>query len=164
MVHETSFRPKNLMYLVYAETMSILQSFPAIHDIFNSKSETRGSETITVDKNQLIFRINRVVRAIEATSGLDELDISARAILSFIGEAEAEQRTLNVSDVVKGPGFGTAPTVYSRLAELEKAGWIRCTPDPRDGRAKQVLLTAQARRTYAKMSTEAQKLAAAQRA
>ena len=38
-----------------------------------------------VDKNQLIFRINRVVRAIEATSGLDELDISARAILSFVG-------------------------------------------------------------------------------
>ena len=41
------------------------------------------------------------VRAIEATSGLDELDISARAILSYVGEAEAEQRTLNVSDVVK---------------------------------------------------------------
>ena len=117
-----------------------------------------------MDKNQLIFRINRVVRAIEATSGLDELDISARAILSFIGEAEAEQRTLNVSDVVKGPGFGTAPTVYSRLAELENAGWIKCTPDPRDGRAKQVMLTALARRTYAKMSNEAQKLAAGQKA
>lgn len=117
----------------------------------------------SVEKNQLIFRINRLVRAIEATSGLDELDISARSILSFIGEAEAEQRTLNVSDVVKGPGFGTAPTVYARLAELEKAGWIRSTPDPRDGRAKQVLLTAQARRTFAKMSAEAHKLAAAQR-
>lgn len=110
-------------------------------------------------KNQLIFRINRLVRAIEATSGLDELDISARAILSFIGEAEAEQRTLNVSDVVKGPGFGTAPTVYARLSELEKAGWIKCSPDPRDGRAKQVLLTPLARRTFAKMSTEAHKLA-----
>ena len=43
-----------------------------------------------MDKNQLIFRINRVVRAIEATSGHDELDIYDRAILSFIGEAEAE--------------------------------------------------------------------------
>ena len=122
------------------------------------------SEHITVDKNQLIFRINRVVRAIEATSGLDELDISARAILSFIGEQEAEHRTLNVSDVVKGPGFGTAPTVYSRLAELEKAGWIKCKHDPRDGRAKQVILTTTARRTFAKMSSEAQKLVTAQRA
>lgn len=117
-----------------------------------------------MDKNQLIFRINRVVRSIEATSGLGELDISARAILSFIGEAEAEQRTLNVSDVVKGPGFGTAPTVYSRLAELEKTGWIKCIPDPRDGRAKQVLLTPQSRRTFARMSTEARKLFAGQRA
>ena len=67
-----------------------------------------------------------------------------------------------MSDVVKGPGFGTAPTVYSRLAEIEKAGWIKCTPDPRDGRAKQVLLTTLARRTYAKMSSEARKLAASQ--
>ncbi|MCX7348107.1 MAG: winged helix DNA-binding protein [Alphaproteobacteria bacterium] len=130
----------------------------------NSPSEADGSEQSTVDKNQLIFRINRVVRSIEATSGLDELDISARAILSFIGEAEAEQRTLNVSDVVKGPGFGTAPTVYSRLAELEKAGWIKSTPDPRDGRAKQVLLTARARRIYSKMSSETQKLLSGQRA
>jgi hypothetical protein len=132
--------------------------------ICNLRSEPKESEQSTVDKNQLIFRINRVVRAIEATSGLDELDISARAILSFVGEAEAEQRTLNVSDVVKGPGFGTAPTVYSRLAELENAGWIKCTPDPRDGRAKHVMLTTLARRTYAKMSSEAQKLAAGQKA
>lgn len=117
-----------------------------------------------VDKNQLIFRINRIVRAIETTSGLDELDISARAILNFIGEAEAEQRTLNVSDVVKGPGFGTAPTVYARLAELERSGWIKSIPDPRDGRAKQVLLTPQARRTYAKMSNEAHKMFSSQRA
>ena len=116
-----------------------------------------------VDKNQLIFRISRVVRAIEATSGLGELDISARAILSFIGEAEVEQRTLNVSDIVKGPGFGTAPTVYARLSELEKAGWIRCVPDPNDGRAKQVLLTPLAKRTFAKMSAEAHKLALARK-
>jgi hypothetical protein len=112
-----------------------------------------------VDKNQLIFRISRVVRAIEATSGLGELDISARSILTFIGEAEVEQRTLNVSDIVKGPGFGTAPTVYSRLSELEKGGWIRCVPDPDDGRAKKVLLTPLSKRTFAKMSSEALKLA-----
>jgi len=142
----------------YGVYIAIGSKFPGLATL----DGTQWSEHITVDKNQLIFRINRVVRAIEATSGLDELDISARAILSFIGEAEAEHRALNVSD--KGPGFGTAPTVYSRLAELEKAGWIKCIPDPRDGRAKQVLLTPLARRTYAKMSSEAHKLVAAQRA
>jgi hypothetical protein len=112
----------------------------------------------TMDKNHLIFRITRLVRAIESTSGLGELDISARAILNFIGEAEAEGRSLNVSDVVKGPGFGTAPTVYTRLSELEKAGWVKAVPDPRDGRAKRVLLTPLAKRTYARMSADARKL------
>ena len=57
--------------------------------------------------------------------------------LAYDYESVAEQRMLNVSDVVKGPGFGTAPTVYARLAELENAGWIKSIPDPRDGRAKQ---------------------------
>lgn len=114
-----------------------------------------------MDGKQLIFRINSVVRAIEASSGLSELDLTSRSVLSFIGEAEAEDRNLNVSDVVKGQGFGTAPTVYSRLAELERAGWIKSLPDPRDGRAKQLQLTAMARRTYAKMSNEALKIIAA---
>lgn len=113
-----------------------------------------------VDKKQLIFRINGLVRAIEVNSGLGELDLKARSILSFIGEAEADRLALNVSDIVKAPGFGTAPTVYARLAELEDAGWIKSVPDPRDGRAKRVSLTAQARRTFAKMSAEAQKIIA----
>jgi len=113
-----------------------------------------------VDKKQLIFHINGLVRTIETASGLAELSPTARSILSFIGEAESENRALNVSDVVKGPGFGTAPTVYARLAELEKADWIKSVQDPRDGRAKQVSLTARARRAFAKMSAEAQKIIA----
>lgn len=112
----------------------------------------------TMDKSNLIFRINQLVRAIEETSGLGQLDISARAILNFIGEADATNKGLNVSDVVKGPGFGTAPTVYARLAELEKAGWIKAEPDPRDGRAKRISLTPLAKRTFARMSADARKL------
>ncbi len=117
-----------------------------------------------MDASNLIFRINQLVRAIEETSGLSELDISARAILNFIGEAEAQNKRLNVSDVVKGPGFGTAPTVYARLAELEKAGWIKAEPDPRDGRAKRLALTPMAKRTYSRMSADARKLLTAKRA
>jgi DNA-binding MarR family transcriptional regulator len=108
--------------------------------------------------DDLIFRINRVIRNVESNTGLDELDLSSRSILNFIGEAESQQRLLNVSDVVKGPGFGTAPTVYSRIAELERAGWIKCVQDPNDGRAKHVRLTPLARKAFAKMSAEAQKL------
>lgn len=58
-----------------------------------------------MDKIQLIFRINRSVRSIMASSGLGKLAIMARSILSYIGEAEAEGRTLNVSDLVKRTGF-----------------------------------------------------------
>lgn len=58
-----------------------------------------------MDKIQLIFRINRIVRSILASSGLGKLDIRARSILSYIGEAEVEGRTLNVSDLVKRTGF-----------------------------------------------------------
>ena len=108
--------------------------------------------------DDLIFRINRVIRSVESNTGLDELDLSSRSILNFIGEAESMQRLLNVSDVVKGPGFGTAPTVYSRIAELERGGWIKCVQDPNDGRAKHVRLTPLARKAFAKMSAEAQKL------
>lgn len=108
--------------------------------------------------DELIFRIHRVIRSIEQATGLDQLDLSARAILNFIGEAESDQRVLNVSDVVRGPGFGTAPTVYSRIAELERTGWIKCVQDPDDGRAKHVRLTPLSRRAFARMSAETQKL------
>jgi hypothetical protein len=111
-----------------------------------------------VKSEQLIFRICSVMRAVEQTAGLSELDPASRLILTFIGAAEAEQKVLKVSDVVRGGGFGTPPTVYSRLNELEKGGWIEYAPDPRDGRARQVFLSRLARRAYAKMSHQAQML------
>ena len=108
--------------------------------------------------DDLIFRIRQSMREIELRSGLHEIDLTSRAILYFIGECAADQRSLNVSDIVHGSGFGTAPTVYARLAELEKTGWIETRPDPEDGRAKLVELTPHAERTFRKMSSEAAKL------
>ena len=108
--------------------------------------------------DDLIFQINRAIRTVESQTGMDQLDLSSRSILSFIGDAESQQRTLNVSDVVKGPGFGTAPTVYSRIAELERTGWIKCVPDPSDGRARHVRLTPLARKAFARMSAETHKV------
>lgn len=109
-------------------------------------------------KEHLIFRISRVMRAVEQTAGLDGLDPSSRAILVLIGEAEAEQKVLNVSDVVKACNFGTPPTIYNRLSELEKAGWIEYAADPRDGRARHVFLSRSARRLYGRVSGEVQRL------
>ena len=106
----------------------------------------------------LIFRINRAIRSVESATGMNELDLTARSILNFIGEAEADEKVLNVSDVVRGPGFGTAPTVYSRIAGLERTGWIKCVPDPADGRAKHVRLTPLARKAFVRMSAETRKV------
>ena len=106
----------------------------------------------------LIFRIRLSTRGIELRSGLHEIDLTSRAILYFIGECAAYQRQLNVSDIVHGPGFGTAPTVYARLAGLEKAGWIQTRPHPEDGRSKLVALSPHAVRTFRKMSAKAAKL------
>ena len=113
---------------------------------------------LSVQKDSLIFQIHRVVRSIAETTGLDAVDVSSRSILNFIGEAEAEERTLNVSDIVKAPGFGTPPTVYTRLSKLEQGGWIEFKPNPQDGRAKHVRLTRNARKAYARMSEAIRKL------
>lgn len=109
------------------------------------------------NKEILIFRICAVVRSIEQTVGLADLDFCSRSILTFVGEAEMEQRKLKVSDVIRSSLFGTPPTVYSRLRDLEEAGWIEYSFNPSDGREKMVLLSRTAKRAYRKMSTEIQK-------
>ena len=111
-----------------------------------------------VDKNQLVFRLNRIIQAIEARTGLDDLDFASKAMLSFIADAEFDRKLLRISDVVKVPAFGTAPTVFSRLSQLEKSGWIRYSDDPNDKRVKLLGLTPASRRAYQKMSLELSKL------
>lgn len=102
----------------------------------------------------LIFRITSIMRAVEQSLGLGDLDLSCRSILVFVGEAEAARMKLNVADIIRTSSFGTPPTVYARLSELHSGGWIEYAPDPHDRRARQVLLTQSARRVYRKVSRE----------
>jgi DNA-binding MarR family transcriptional regulator len=127
---------------------------------YNSRrrATTDGIEIHTLPRSDLVFLIHRVIRSVEVGTGMDKLDLSSKSVLTFIGEAESRQRVLKISDVVHESGFGTAPTVYSRLALLEWTGWIKCVQDPEDGRAKHVRLTPLARHTFALMSAEMQKL------
>lgn len=135
-----------------AELFGGWRSFTAIQHVLTNVAG------LGVQKDHLIFHIHRVLRSVEETSGLDAIDVSSRSILNFIGDAETEERTLNVSDIVKAPGFGTPPTVYARLSKLEEAGWIEFRPHPQDGRAKHVRLTRNARKAYARMSEAIRKL------
>lgn len=105
-------------------------------------------------RHDLIFRILRVIRSIESSTGLDQLGLSARAILMFVAERNAEGHHTRSSDMVQLGGLGTAPTVYSRLSELEEAGWITSAHDPRDGRIKRLTLTPRAEKAFRQMSKE----------
>lgn len=105
-----------------------------------------------------ILRLRRLVGALEASSGLSEIEDAARPILDFIAEAECESRSLRMTDIVKVREFGTPPTVYARLAGLQEAGWIEAVPDNEDRRVRLVSLTAAARSTFARISDEAHSL------
>ena len=109
-------------------------------------------------RHDLIFRILSVVRSIEARTGLDQLDLSARAILRFVAERNFDGHSTRSSDVVQLCGLGTAPTVYSRLSELEEAGWIKSAHDPEDGRVKRLTLTPRAEKAFKQMSRELARL------
>jgi DNA-binding MarR family transcriptional regulator len=107
-----------------------------------------------LEMDKLVFRVNRLVQAIDTRFGLDELDLAARALLNVIAEADSERRFLRPSDIVRLPNFGTPPTVYSHLAKLERAGWIQYKQDQNDRRARLVLLTPAARDAFKTISQE----------
>lgn len=111
-----------------------------------------------MSEKHLIFLIKRAVRRIEADRRLDTVDLKARAILDFVGEADLDGRSLKVTDILRSSDVGTAPTVYSRITELQKAGWIQLRRDPDDARAKLVVLSPSARTAFGKMSDAVSKL------
>lgn len=109
-------------------------------------------------KADFIFRIGQLVRAIEARSGLDTLDPVARQLLLLIAETQAQGQAPTVTRVVAKANLGTAPTIYARLAVLERDGWIIPTPDPSDGRAKRLRLAPRAEKAFTQMSRELSRL------
>lgn len=108
-----------------------------------------------------ILRLRRLIGAIEASSGLQEIDDAARPILDFVAEANCEHRSIRMTDIVRIREFGAPPTVYARLAGLHEGGWIEFVPDKKDGRVKLVGLTEVARMTFARISDEARAISGA---
>lgn len=100
-----------------------------------------------------IFAIAQIVRSIESSSPIGYLDRTSRSILSYIGEAEVDGMPLRVGDIIACSGFGTPPTVYSRLSSLEEAGLISRTKDTSDRRSNLIRLTPRTHRIYARVSS-----------
>jgi len=103
----------------------------------------------------VIFRIYELLRKLEHEAGMDMLDLRARALLRLIGEEAAAGRAMNVTDVVRQSGLGTAPTIFASLSELQAAGWIERLQDEQDGRTRRLHLAPQAKKAFARMSRQA---------
>lgn len=105
----------------------------------------------------LYLQIHRDARKVEREAGLDDLPLAARDVLAFIADSDGLVRP---TEVVATRRFGTAPTVYSLIAALVNAGWIREADHPEDGRSKVLKVTPLASRMYAKISEAASQIVA----
>ena len=85
---------------------------------------------------------------------MDKLTPRDVVLLRMIGEAEALDQPLRVHELIERSRLGTAPTIYSSVAELAEGGWIDRYADEKDGRATRLTLTAKSRRAFAEMSRQ----------
>ena len=92
---------------------------------------------------------------------MDALSPRSVVLLRIIGEAETLDQPLRVHELIKQSGSGTAPTIYSSVAELAEGGWIDRLVDEKDGRATRLHLTAKSRRAFAEMSRQIERMAKA---
>ena len=105
--------------------------------------------------------VNRIIRECGSRAGMDEVSQRSVALLSLIGEAEALDQPMRITELIKQSGSGTAPTIYSSVAELAEGGWIDRLVDEKDGRATRLHLTAKSRRAFAEMSRQIERMAKA---
>lgn len=112
-------------------------------------------------ESAFIHHVRAVVRRVEAEAGLDDLTMRSRYLLDLIGEHHAEP--LRLSELIKLAQAGTPPSIYCSVDELERGGWASRTPDIQDRRAYRLVLTAKARRAFARMSHGVQQLSAKRR-
>lgn len=105
--------------------------------------------------------VNRIVRECGSRAGMDALSQRSVVLLRLIGEAEALDQPMRITELIKQSGSGTAPTIYSSVAELVEGGWIDRHADEKDGRATRLSLTAKSRRAFAEMSRQILRMAKA---
>lgn len=92
------------------------------------------------------------LKAQEAAANVCIMEPLARNVLDFIAMMDANKRSLRVTTVVAQFNLiATAPTIFSRLVDLEEDGWIHYRADPGDGRVRLVRPTDKARGLYAKI-------------
>lgn len=96
--------------------------------------------------------IKHTIAKAEREHGLYDVDPSTREILQAIAHANLSDTKIRVSDLQKQNGYGTLPTVLTRLQKLVEAGWIERKEDTEDGRVALLQITAKAKSIFRKIS------------
>lgn len=105
------------------------------------------------------FDLISVISRAEARTSVSRLDVLQKRLLYLIADTTAQGGIIRMSDIKALAGFGTPPTILSRLNGMVEDRMIQRVPDPNDGRSRHIILTPKARRAMERISREVERAA-----
>ena len=97
------------------------------------------------------LRFLQLAEAIRGLPSLPALDPLEERILALIARAGEQEERLCVRDMMSKEQLGAPATIHTRLKSMRAKGWIMLS-DTEDARRKQIELTQDAVRYFAKLS------------
>ena len=96
-----------------------------------------------------LFALQNIIDAAIMDSPLNNVGVSARAVLLEVGRIISSGITPNIGDLVNNRNLGSPVTVLKRLRELEDLGWIKIARSSTEHRIKEIFLSDTARVGFA---------------
>lgn len=107
----------------------------------------------------IYFHMISAISRAESRTSVSKLDGLQKRLLYLIADTTAQGGIIRMSDIKALAGFGTPPTILSRLNGMVEDRMIRRVPDPNDGRSHHIILTPKARRAVTRISREVERAA-----
>lgn len=101
--------------------------------------------------SDVYLRFLQLADAIRGLPSLPPLDPLEERILALIARAGEQEERLCVRDMMAKEQLGAPATIHTRLKSMRAKGWIMLS-DTEDARRKQIELTQEAVRYFAKLS------------
>lgn len=105
------------------------------------------------------FHLMSAISRAEARTPMAGLDGLQKRLLYLIADMNARGEAICMSDLKALTGFGTAPTILSRLNGMVEDSLIQRVPDPDDRRSHHIMLTPKARRAIERVSRDVERAA-----
>ncbi|NDP63516.1 winged helix-turn-helix domain-containing protein [Polaromonas sp.] len=105
----------------------------------------------TIKSSDVYLRFLQLAEAIRGLPSLPPLDPLEERILALIARAGEQEERLCVRDMMAKEQLGAPATIHTRLKSMRVKGWIMLS-DTEDARRKQIKLTQDAIRYFAKLS------------